>query len=250
MRYLGIEPRRPRIGVFDFTSCEGCELQLANKESTLPAFLDAIEIVNFREVSSERGDNYQIALIEGAITRDDEVERLKEIRSRAQVLVAFGSCACFGGVNRLKNAFNLEDVNRTVYGDSPKETLPTRSVDEVVKVDAFIPGCPVCKTEVERIVQHLVLNVPYNTPVYPVCVECKQRFTSCVIDRGELCLGAITRAGCGAPCPAVGVGCYGCRGPAPDLNYAEFVAMSERHGFDPRDVRERLDFFGGFEGLR
>ena len=110
MRYLKVEPTRPRIGVFDFTSCEGCELQLANKEQTLVPFLSAIEIVNFREVTSVRSDNYDIALIEGAISRDDEVERLQKIRAQAKVLVALGSCACFGGVNRLKNAYNLDEA--------------------------------------------------------------------------------------------------------------------------------------------
>jgi coenzyme F420-reducing hydrogenase gamma subunit len=250
MRYLGIKPRRPRIGVFDFTGCEGCELQLANKESTLPAFLDAIEVVSFREISSDQGDSYDFALIEGAITREDEVERIRAIRNRAAVVVALGSCACFGGVNRMKNAFDLEDANRKVYGENPKETLPTRSIGEVVKVDLQIPGCPISKDEVERIVQHLVLDVPYSTPKFPVCVECKQRFTSCVFDAGEVCLGPITRAGCGAPCPAAGVGCYGCRGPSAEPNYEEFLNVASERGFADIDVRERMDFFGGFEGLR
>ena len=112
MKYLGIEPNRPRIAVFDFTSCEGCELQLANKEETLAEFLSAIKIVNFREVSSADEGDYDIALIEGAISRSDEVERIRAIRARAKVLVAMGSCACFGGVNKQKNAYNLEEANR------------------------------------------------------------------------------------------------------------------------------------------
>ena len=145
MKYLGIEPTRPRIAVFDFTGCEGCELQLANKEETLVDFLQAVEIVNFREISSWQGGPYDVALLDGAITRPDEVERLKQIRKQAKVLVALGSCACFGGVNRLKNAFDLDQANREVYGDSPKETLPTRSMKEVVPVDLEIPGCPVSK---------------------------------------------------------------------------------------------------------
>ncbi|MCU0689817.1 MAG: hypothetical protein MUF54_00310 [Polyangiaceae bacterium] len=250
MRYLGIEPRRPRFGVFDFTSCEGCELQLANREETLPAFLAAIQIVNFREIATDRSDNYDIAVIEGCISRTDEVERLKKIRERARVLVALGSCACFGGVNRMKNAFDLDQANREVYGDKPKDTLPVRAVKEVVHVDFEIPGCPVCKAEVERIVQHVVLALPYNSPVYPVCIECKQRFNTCRFEHGELCLGPVTRAGCDAPCPSAGLGCYGCRGPAADLNLAEFLSVAKAHGFDHADVQERLNFFGGFEGLK
>jgi sulfhydrogenase subunit delta len=250
MKYLGIKPEKPRIAVFDFTSCEGCELQLANKEETLPDFLAAIEVVSFREVSSADGNDYAIALIEGAITRDDEVKRLSKIRQQAKVLVALGSCACFGGVARQKNAFSMEEVNRWVYGNDPKETLPTRSVKEVVPVDLEIPGCPVSKEEVERIVQHLVWEVPFKFPVYPVCVECKQRATVCRFEKGELCMGPVTRAGCNAPCPSGGLGCWGCRGPAVEANYTEFFQIAKDRGFSKQQVAERLHFFGGFEEVR
>ena len=250
MKYLGIEPHRPRVAVFDFTSCEGCELQLANKEETLVPFLEAIEVVAFREVSSAVSDDYEIALIEGAITRADEVERLKRIRSRARLLVALGSCACFGGVNRLKNDHDLDQANREVFGELPKPTLPTRSVGEVVDVDLQIPGCPVSKAEVERIVQHLIWDVQYQFPAYPVCLECKQRYTVCSFDKGQLCLGPITLGGCDAPCPAGGQGCWGCRGPAEEPNYEEFFNIAQKRGYSRREVDERLHFFGGFEGIK
>jgi coenzyme F420-reducing hydrogenase gamma subunit len=214
-------------------------------------FLQAVEVVSFREVSSAHSDDYEIALIEGSITRADEVERIKRIRARAKVLVALGSCACFGGVHRLKNDFpDLDEANRLVYGDKPKDTLPTRSVGEVVKVDLQIPGCPVSKAEVERIVQHLIWDVEYQFPASPVCLECKQRYTVCTFEKGQLCLGPITMGGCDAPCPAAGQGCWGCRGPAEEPNYEEFFAIAERRGFDRRLVDERLAFFGGFERIR
>jgi len=238
------------VAVFDFTGCEGCELQLSNREETLVPFLSALQIVAFREVSSARGGDYEIALIDGAITRADEVQRLEAIRARARVLVAMGSCACFGGVNRLKNAHDLAAANREVYGDRPRETLPTRAVKEVVPVDLELPGCPVSKAELERVVQNLVWEVPYRPPAYPVCLECKQRFTVCQFDLGNLCLGPITRAGCDAPCPAGGLGCWGCRGPAADPNFDEFHNIARERGFSDREVDERLSFFGGFEESR
>jgi coenzyme F420-reducing hydrogenase gamma subunit len=250
MKYLGIEPSRPKVAVFDFTSCEGCELQLVNKEDTLVPFLKAVEIVNFREAITDRGDDYAIALVEGCISRADEVERLKAIRAKAQVLVALGSCACFGGVARLKNAYDLGEANREVYGDKPKDTLPVRALKEIVKVDLEIPGCPVSKAEVERIVQHVVMEIPFQPPVYPVCVECKQRFSSCMFEKGHLCLGSITRAGCDAPCPAGGLGCWGCRGPAADPNYKEFFQIANERGHGDREIAERMSFFGGFEGAK
>ena len=260
MKYLGIEPNKPRVAVFDFTSCEGCELQLANKEDTLVEFLSSVEVVEFREISSDRSDDYDIAMIEGSITRSDEIERLLKIRAKANVLVALGTCACFGGVNKLKNVFDLDDANREVYGSRTKETLQARAVHEVVKVDLKIPGCPVSKEEVERVVQHIVWDVPFHFPAYPVCLECKQRYTVCVCDlespgavtdgRGQLCLGPITRAGCNAPCPAGGLGCWGCRGPAEDANIESFLAIAREKGFTDREITERFEFFGGFEGVR
>lgn len=247
MSFLGIELKKLKIGVFDFTGCEGCELQLANKEETLADFLRVLEVVNFREVSSSQGTDYDIALIEGAISRQDEVERLRAIRAQAKVLVALGSCACFGGVNRQKNAYDLDEANREVYGKLPKETLPVRAVKEVVPVDMEIPGCPVSKAEVERIVRHLVLGVTYQFPVYPVCLECKQRYTVCRFEHGEVCLGPITRGGCDAPCPAGGLGCWGCRGPAADANFDEFFRLAKERGINEREINERMNFFGAFE---
>jgi coenzyme F420-reducing hydrogenase gamma subunit len=250
MRYLGITPVKPKVGVFDFTSCEGCELQLVNKEQTLGPFLQSIEIVRFREASSATGDGCDVALVEGAITRSDEVERLKRIREQAKVLVAFGSCACFGGVARLKNAYDLAEANREVYGDKPKDTEPARAVKDFVTVDMAIPGCPVSKDEVERVVRHVVLGVPFEFAAYPVCVDCKQRFVDCVMEQGQLCLGSITRAGCDAPCPAGGLGCWGCRGPAQEANLQELIVLARERGFSEKEIQERLSFFGGFEELR
>lgn len=250
MKHLNIKQKHPRIAVFDFTGCEGCELQLTNKEETLGAFLNAIEVVNFREASSDEGDDYDVALIDGAITRPDEIDRLKAIREQAKILVAMGSCACFGGINRLKNAYDLDEANREVYGDCPKETMPTKAVGEVVHVDLQVPGCPVTKDEIEQVVLHLVWDLPLPTYDYPVCLQCKQRFTVCRFDLGELCLGPITRAGCNAPCPAGGLGCWGCRGPAEVPNYSEFFALANEKGFTDEEINERLAFFGGFEDVR
>ncbi len=249
MRYLGLDQKRPRVAVFDFTGCEGCQLQLANKEETLADFMRAVEIVRFREISSAEDGLPDIALIDGAVTRPDEIERIRTVREQAGMLVAIGSCACFGGVNQMKNAFDLDETNREVYGDEPKETIAARPIRDVVPVDMEIPGCPVSKPEVERIIQHLIWDVPYHFPAYPVCLECKQRYTVCLFEKGQLCLGPITRAGCNAPCPAGGLGCWGCRGPAADPNYDEFFTIAKERGFSDEEIAERLNFFGGFKGV-
>lgn len=250
MKYLGIEQKKPKIAVFDFTSCEGCQLQLVNKEETLADFLNAVEIVNFREASSAKSDDYDVALIEGAVSRNDEVKRLTAIREKAKVVVALGTCACFGGINKLKNDFDIIEINKEVYGTDAKETLWVRSVGDVIQVDLEIPGCPVSKAEVEAIIRHVICDIPYRFPVYPVCVECKQRFNSCVMEKGQLCLGPVTRGGCNAPCPVSGTGCLGCRGPATDPNYESFFTIAEGKGFPKAEVVERMAFYSAFKEVQ
>ena len=249
MKYLGMKIRKPRLAVFDFTCCEGCELQLTNKEETLVDFLSLVEIVNFREASSDRSDDYDIALIEGAISRKDEVSRLKKIRKNAAILVAFGTCACYGGVNQIKNRFPLKDIVEEVYGRHDVETSEVRKISEVVKVDLEIPGCPVSKKEVEKIIVDLVTGADTKLPKIPVCFECKQNLNVCVMDQGQICLGPITRAGCQAPCPTGKTACLGCRGPAPEANYTSFKQIVKVRGFSDFDVKERLEFYGAFNGV-
>ncbi len=247
MEYLGIKPDKPKVAVFDFTGCEGCELQLVNKEDTLIDFLSAIDLRGFREASSVLNHDYDIALVEGSITRDDEIGRIEKIRAHAKILVAMGSCACFGGVNQMRNILDLTKANQEVYGDKPKNTATAKAIKDVVKVDLEIPGCPVSKAEVEAIIKHLVWGMPIFFPAYPVCLECKQRFTTCVYEKGLLCLGPITLGGCNAPCPAGGLGCWGCRGPAKDPNYTSFFTIAREKGFSTAEVNECLNFFGGFQ---
>lgn len=247
MKYLGIDLKKPRIAIFDFTSCEGCELQLVNLGKRLPDFLRAVDVVQFRVADSALSDPYDIALIDGAVSRYEEVRRLERIRQNAKTLVALGSCACFGGVNRLKNQTDLELANQEVYGNDPKETLWVKSLKEIVPTDLEIPGCPVRLSETVAVIQHLILGVPFAFPDYPVCVDCKQRFVSCLMEQGRLCLGPVTRGGCGAPCPASGLSCYGCRGPVSDANFGSFLHLALERGFTPDQINEMLYFFGGFQ---
>ncbi|NEX13004.1 MAG: NADH:ubiquinone oxidoreductase [Prosthecochloris sp.] len=249
MQHLGFSHSKLKIGSFDFTCCEGCQLQLANRESSLVEFLDLLDIRNFREISSERHDDYDIALVEGSISREDEVQRLKAIRNQAKVLIAYGSCACFGGINSLKNSFTTEQCVREVYGDSHVDTLPVRRISDVVNVDFSIPGCPVSKEEVEHIIVSIATGAMVSLPKYPVCVECKQQLNTCLFDLGEICLGPITRAGCKAVCPTGKTACLGCRGPAEDLNGASFLQLVADRGLSMDELDEKLRFYNCFEDL-
>jgi len=248
LSYLGIPLVRPRVAFFELSSCEGCQLQIVNNEATLLDFLNLVEIVAFREAMTERSDDYDIAFVEGSVTRADEEERLKAIRQRAKILVALGSCACFGGVNQLRNRFSDQGwVMRQVYGEHPVDTAPAvRPLAAVVPVDLSIYGCPIRKEEVERIVTELVVGKIPRHPRYPVCMECKAEENLCLFDLGEPCLGPVTRAGCQAWCPANRMGCWGCRGPADNANLAQFEAIMLRHGFSRTALLDRLECFGGF----
>ena len=246
MRYLGIPLEKPKVGVFGFTGCEGCQLQIANKEQTLPDLLGAIEVMNFRLISSDKLDDYDIAFVEGSITTEDEVARLKKIRRQAKILVAMGACACFGGVNNLRERFNLSDTVEKVYGPHSVDTGPVRRVADIVPVDIELPGCPIAKPEFEWLVQHLILGLEPKFPQYSVCVECKQRLNACVFDMGLICMGPVTRAGCNAICPRNHLGCWGCRGPAAEANYESLLEILTERGFSEEQIAERANFFNAF----
>lgn len=244
--YLGMPLYRTKTAFFELSSCEGCQLQLLNNEATLLDFLSLLDIVNFREAMTEKSDEFDIAFVEGSVTRSDEAERLKEIRKAAKVLVAFGSCACFGGVNQLKNRFNSAWVKKEVYGEHPVETGPARPLEDIVAVDLKIFGCPIKKEEVEKIIMNIALGKAVVHPKYPVCMECKANENICLFDLGEPCLGPITRGGCDSWCPNSRAGCWGCRGPADDANVDQLKQIMNKHGFSEETLMDRLECFGGF----
>jgi len=246
--YLGVPLTRPRVAFFELSSCEGCQLQIMNNEDSLLDFLALVEVVNFREAMTEKSDRYDIAFVEGSVTRADEAERLAIIRKRASVVVAFGSCACFGGVNQLKNRFNDAGwVKEQVYGNHPIETSDTaRPLEAFIKVDLRIYGCPVKKEEVEQIVMNIALGKAITQPKYPVCMECKANENVCLFDLGEPCLGPITRGGCDSWCPNNRCGCWGCRGPADDANVTQMKEIMKKYGFSEETMLDRLECFGGF----
>jgi len=206
--------KKVKVAFFDFTCCEGCQLQVANMGETLLDVLPLIDIVQFREVMSEKSDDYDVAIIEGSITTPHGVERIKKIRKQAKVLIAYGSCAAIGGINGMKNNFDLEDIREYVYKEDAKhfDTIPTRAVHQVVPVDYVIPGCPVYIPEFVKVLKLALRGIPYNVPQNAVCTECKLNENECMYDKGITCLGPITRAGCNSWCINNGNICYGCRG--------------------------------------
>jgi len=239
---------KAKVAFFDFTCCEGCQIEFTNYgDQAFLELLNHVEVVEFREAMSEKTtEPIDIAFIEGSFTREADRSRLEEIRRRAAIVIAYGQCATTAGINALKN--HQTDYKQFVYGrdaamphlDSAK-ALP---ISAAIKVDYMAFGCPVNKYEVLQIVSHLLHGKEPVIPNYPVCVECKRRETVCRYDEADHCLGQVARAGCGAPCPAAGIPCEACRGFVDDPNLAALRKVLVEHaGFSEQRAADKALMF-------
>jgi len=236
---------KPKLAFFSFASCEGCQLQVLNCEDELVDLVGAVDIVNFREAIDEKREDYDIAFVEGSITREEDVEEVKEIRERAKLVVAFGACATLGGVNAMKNLQPLDQVRRYVYGDKAQvfSTAEVRPVHEVIKVDAKLHGCPVSRPEFLELCKCLLAGKEFKAPNYPVCVDCKLLENVCLYHKGMTCLGVVTRAGCDPLCPSFGNKCIGCRGLVDNPNVDAAFDVLEDVGLTLDDVLKDFTMF-------
>ncbi len=241
---------KPKVAFFDFACCEGCQLTIVDALQTHLELVEVVDIVQFREAMTEKGEDYQIAFIEGSCTRPEDEERLKQIRAQAAVVVALGACAHLGGVNALKNIQpSLQGVREYVYGEQWEwyDTYPARPISAVIQVDAVIPGCPIDRFEFLKIVKLLLLGKSPALPDYPVCVECKLKENVCLFDKGSFCMGPITRAGCDAICPSYGLGCLGCRGLIPNPNQNSMQDILLEAGLTTEEMTAQMSLFNAYE---
>jgi sulfhydrogenase subunit delta len=241
---------KPKVAFFDFASCEGCQLTVIDALQTHLELVETVEIVQFREAMTEKGEDYQIAFVEGSCTRQEDEERLKKIRAQADIVVALGACAHTGGVNALKNLQpSLQGVRQYVYGDRWEwyDSYPARPISAVIEVDAAIPGCPIDRFEFLEVVKMVLLGKVPALPDYPLCVECKLKENECLFDKGGTCLGPITRAGCGAICPTYGDGCEGCRGLIPHPNENAMKDVLEKAGLTVEQLLSKMTMFNAYE---
>lgn len=236
---------KPRIAFFDFACCEGCQLTVLSIGEPLLELLKHVEVVEWREAMSEKSDEFDIAVVEGSITRDSDVARLKRIRDKAKVLVALGSCAALGGPHVSANRFPPEELLQIAYGGSPAPTEAgaVRPLSAEVQVDVPIYGCPINADEFVTAMKHLLLGRPYRPPSQAVCVECKLNGYECVYDKGLLCLGPVTRMGCNAICTSRGHRCFGCRGLVDEPNVNAARDVLEEHGKSVEEVVGLLQMY-------
>ncbi|MGB9469812.1 MAG: hypothetical protein WBQ59_10725 [Candidatus Acidiferrum sp.] len=219
---------KPRIGVFKFASCDGCQLSLLDAEDELLEVAGAVEIAYFPEASRAMSKGpYDIGLVEGSITTYSDAQRIQEVRRQCKTLITIGACATAGGIQALRNWRDVDEFIRVVYA-TPQfiSTLKLSTpIAEHVPVDFELRGCPINKYHLIELITATLAGRKPNVPSYSVCIECKRQANVCIeVARGIPCLGPVTQAGCGALCPSYDRGCYGCYGPMETPNTASLTS--------------------------
>ncbi len=240
------ERKRPRLAVWKFASCDGCQLSILDCEDELLTLAGAIEIANFPEASSAFIEGpYDLSLVEGSIITAHDAERILKVREQSRHLVTIGACATAGGVQALRNFADVNEFIAAVYA-SPQyiSTLATSTpISAHVPVDYELHGCPINKAQLIEVISAFLAGRKPSIAAHSVCVECKQRGTVCVMVQGTPCLGPVTHAGCGAICPAFRRGCYGCYGPMETPNTAALARQWQALGSSERDIYRALRTF-------
>jgi len=244
---------KPTVGLFGLTGCAGDQLVILNCEDQLLELVGALDIRDFLMASSENDVNCELdlALVEGAVLSKRDEETLKRIRERSKALMAVGTCAVWGGVAALNPEADRAKLIEEIYGEpgSKYDSLPPRSLREVVKVDLNLTGCPIEKTQFLSAVSSLLNGDPPIFPEYPVCTECRMRENNCLlIEKSQVCCGPLTVAGCEARCPELGIPCVGCRGPADDANVTSMLALFGEKGIPRERIAAKLRTFASLSG--
>jgi sulfhydrogenase subunit delta len=238
---------RPTVAVWKFASCDGCQLTVLDCEDELLALADALDIRMFLEAGpQEMLDHFDISLVEGSITTAHDADRIRDVRARSGIVVTIGACATAGGIQALRNTADIGEYKRVVYARPDWiETLATSTpIADHIKVDYELHGCPIDKRGLIATIAALLAG--RRTPVtrHSVCVECKEEGNPCLlVSEGIACLGPVTHAGCGALCPSIHRGCFGCFGPAESANVAALRGVLHATGIPDGDVLRSLRTF-------
>lgn len=236
-----MEARKPRLAVWKFASCDGCQLSLLDCEDALLAIAGAIDIAYFPEATrGEVKGVYDLSLVEGSVTTAHDVERIHEVRRRSKTLITIGACATAGGIQALRNFADVREYISIVYAHPEYiHTLETSTaISEHVPVDFELRGCPIDKGQLVDVVSAFLAGRRPNTQAHSVCIQCKLKGNVCVmVAKATPCLGPVTHEGCGALCPSYDRGCYGCFGPKETPNTASLSGWFARMGMDSAGLK-------------
>jgi sulfhydrogenase subunit delta len=243
----GTTNRKPRLAVFKFASCDGCQLSLLDAEDELLAVCGIVDIAYFLEATSRIQDGpYDVALVEGSITTPHDEQRIQEVRRQSKYLITIGACATSGGIQALRNWGDIDAFTQAVYA-SPEyiSTLSTSTaIADHVAVDFELRGCPINQYQLIEVLQSLVAGRKPRTKTHSVCMDCKQRGNVCLpVATGEPCLGPVTQSGCGAICPTFNRGCFGCYGPAQQTHVQSLTDHLMSQGAAPQQLVQLLRNF-------
>lgn len=233
-------PRKPRLAVWKFASCDGCQLSLLDCEDELLAVAAAVDIAYFPEATRASVEGvYDVSLVEGSVTTAHDAARINDVRKRSKILITIGACATAGGVQALRNFADVGRFTSIVYARPEYiETLATSTpISDHVKVDFELRGCPISKAQLIDVVASLLAGRRPATPAHATCIECKLAGHVCVmVAHGTPCLGPVTHAGCGALCPGYDRGCYGCFGPKETPNAPSLSRRLGELGMTDEDI--------------
>jgi sulfhydrogenase subunit delta len=242
-----VAARKPKLAVWKFASCDGCQLSLLDCEDELLTVADAVDIAYFPEATSRMAPGpYQLSLVEGSVTTPQDLKHIQTIRRQSRFLVTIGACATAGGIQALRNAADVNEFAAHVY---PKpqylKTLATSTpISAHVKVDFELHGCPIDKHQLLEVIGAFLQARTPNIPAESVCMQCKRAGTVCVmVAHGTPCLGPVTQAGCGALCPRYHRGCYGCFGPLANAQTAALTTHMAQGGVSERTLHRLFSTF-------
>jgi len=244
---MAVSADKPKLAVWKFASCDGCQLSLLDLEDELLEVAGAIDIAYFLEASraTVKGP-YDLSLVEGSITTPHDAQRIRDIRRQSRHLVTIGACATTGGIQALRNFRDVAEFAAQVYAHPEYiDTLSTSTpIADHVKVDFELQGCPINKRQLLEVLTAFLAGRRPDIPAESVCMECKRAGNVCVmVAHGTPCLGPVTHAGCGALCPAYYRGCYGCYGPKENPNAASLSEWLKEMGMEPRDIQRMYRTF-------
>ncbi len=246
---------RPKLAVWKFASCDGCQLTLLNCEDELIPLAGQVEIAYFPEATRAVVEGpYDVSLVEGSITTPEDADRILEVRAASGRLITIGACATSGGIQALRNFADVAEFRSVVYAHPEYLSTLDRStpIADHVRVDFELRGCPVDRRQLLEVLAAELQGRAPRIPSHSVCVECKQRGNVCVtVAHGTPCLGPVTQAGCGALCPSFHRGCYGCFGPQDSPNTASMAEQLSRCGMgEPEVLRVFRTFNAAAEAFR
>lgn len=239
-------PRPPRVVVFGLASCFGCQLMITNMEPHLLDVLGQIDLQYWQLASSAPlPEDYDVAVIEGAVTTEESESLVRTVREKAKVVITVGACANTAGIPGIA-ADHYYERPVEVYEEVPEAAgtiIQPRSVPSVIDVDYQVFCCPIDPADFVAKLQQALYGSNRLPSTKTMCADCKFNGTSCFYGKGVVCLGMVTRAGCGARCVNLGRPCNGCAGLSPDANLESAREACARYGVGVDEFNEALEMF-------